>query len=145
TNRTPRRCHHTRSASSLSLRAASLSASECVASTLPLAATPCSQRHSTDDNQQLYKLAQRNLEESAKAAGNALICAAIFFSGADAATTLRLLRSINISTVLTRLYYYYQKVYLLSSVKQVYERRNTKLLTGLRGKAVDLAGDGRCD
>lgn len=27
----------------------------------------------------------------------------------------------------------------------MYERRNTELLEGLRGKAIDLAGDGRCD
>lgn len=54
-----------------------------------------------------------------KAAGNPLICAAILFSGADVATTLRLLRSINISTILDRLYYYYQEGYLLSAVKQV--------------------------
>ncbi|XP_042148943.1 uncharacterized protein LOC121837391 [Ixodes scapularis] len=80
-----------------------------------------------------------------KAAGNPLICAAILFSGADVATTLRLLRSINISTISDRLYYYYQEGYLLSTVKQVYERRNTELLEGLRGKAIDLAGDGRCD
>ncbi|EEC11919.1 hypothetical protein IscW_ISCW009934, partial [Ixodes scapularis] len=152
TNRTPRRCHHIRSASSLSLRPASLSASGCAASTLALAATPCSQWHSTDDNKQLYKLAQRNVEEPIerryvcnKAAGNALICATIFFSGADAATTMRLLRSINIPTVLDRLYFNYQKVYLLSAVKQVYEQRNTKLSKALRGKAIDLAGDGRCD
>ncbi|KAG0438359.1 hypothetical protein HPB47_017042 [Ixodes persulcatus] len=65
--------------------------------------------------------------------------------GADVETTLRLLSSIKIFTVLTRLYYYYQKGYLLSSVKQLYERRNTELLEGLRGKAIDLAGDGRCD
>ncbi|CAN7976992.1 unnamed protein product, partial [Ixodes persulcatus] len=80
-----------------------------------------------------------------KAAGNPLICAAILFSGADVATTLRLLRSIYISTISDRLYYYYQESYLLSAVKQVYERRNTELLEGLRGKAIDLAGDGRCD
>ncbi|CAN8029034.1 unnamed protein product, partial [Ixodes persulcatus] len=80
-----------------------------------------------------------------KAAGNPLICAVILFSGADVETTLRLLSSIKIFTVLTRLYYYYQKGYLLSSVKQLYERRNTELLEGLRGKAIDLAGDGRCD
>ncbi|KAG0416888.1 hypothetical protein HPB47_006058 [Ixodes persulcatus] len=28
---------------------------------------------------------------------------------------------------------------------RLYERRNTELLEGLRGKAIDLAGDGRCD
>ncbi|KAG0444146.1 hypothetical protein HPB47_014121 [Ixodes persulcatus] len=64
--------------------------------------------------------------------------------GAYVATTLRLLRSINISTISDRLYYYYQEGYLLSAVKQVYERRNTELLEGLRGKAIDLAGDGCC-
>lgn len=28
---------------------------------------------------------------------------------------------------------------------QVYERRNTQLLDGLRSQTIDLAGDGRCD
>ncbi|KAG0444246.1 hypothetical protein HPB47_014008 [Ixodes persulcatus] len=31
------------------------------------------------------------------------------------------------------------------SQPKVYERRNTELLERLRGKAIDLAGDGRCD
>ncbi|XP_040074125.3 uncharacterized protein LOC115325300 [Ixodes scapularis] len=44
-----------------------------------------------------------------------------------------------------RMYYYYQSGYLLPVVKQVYERRNSELLEELRGKNLDLAGDGRCD
>ncbi|XP_042147552.1 uncharacterized protein LOC115329042 [Ixodes scapularis] len=82
---------------------------------------------------------------SGKAAGNILICAEILFSGAPVATTLRLLKSINVATVSERTFRYYQQAYLLPAVKQVYKRHNSELLEGLQGKTVDLAGDGHCD
>ncbi|KAG0411953.1 hypothetical protein HPB47_010927 [Ixodes persulcatus] len=63
-------------------------------------------------------------------------------SGAPVATTLRLLKSINVATVLERTFHYYQQAYLLPAVKQ---RHNSELLEGLQGKTIDLAGDGRCD
>ncbi|KAG0420106.1 hypothetical protein HPB47_003672 [Ixodes persulcatus] len=55
---------------------------------------------------------------SGKAAGNILICAGILFSGAPVATTLRLLKSINVATVSERTFHYYQQAYLLPAVKQ---------------------------
>ncbi|KAM7297594.1 uncharacterized protein ISCGN_022745, partial [Ixodes scapularis] len=80
-----------------------------------------------------------------KGAGNVLFCAGIRFSGAQVATTFRVLESLNIAMITERMYYYYQSGYLLPVVKQVYERRNSELLEELRGKNLDLAGDGRCD
>ncbi|KAG0419900.1 hypothetical protein HPB47_003813 [Ixodes persulcatus] len=65
--------------------------------------------------------------------------------GAQVATTFRVLESLNIAMITERMYYYYQSGYLLLVVKQVYERRNSELLEQLRGKNLDLAGDGRCD
>ncbi|KAG0425581.1 hypothetical protein HPB47_027267 [Ixodes persulcatus] len=65
--------------------------------------------------------------------------------GAQVATTFRVLESLNIAMITERMYYYYQSGYLLPVVKQVYERRNSELLEQLRGKNLDLAGDGRCD
>lgn len=58
-------------------------------------------------------------EVSGKAAGNILICAGILFSGAPVATTLRLLKCINVATVSERTFHYYQQAYLLPAVKQV--------------------------
>ncbi|KAG0443841.1 hypothetical protein HPB47_014470 [Ixodes persulcatus] len=61
------------------------------------------------------------------------------------ATTFRVLKSLNIAMITEGMYYYYQSGYLRPVVKQVYERRNSELLEELRGKNLDLAGDGRCD
>ncbi|CAN7950596.1 unnamed protein product, partial [Ixodes hexagonus] len=80
-----------------------------------------------------------------KPAGNVLVCSAILFSGASPVTTLRVLKSINVATISESTYFDSQTSYLLPAVKQVYNRHNTELLEGLRGKSIDLAGDGRCD
>ncbi|KAG0425207.1 hypothetical protein HPB47_027610 [Ixodes persulcatus] len=56
---------------------------------------------------------------------------------AQVAITLRVLKSLNIAMITERMYYYYQSGYLLPVVNQ--------LLEELRGKNLDLAGDGRCD
>ncbi|KAG0433348.1 hypothetical protein HPB47_020004 [Ixodes persulcatus] len=60
----------------------------------------------------------RQPQVSGKAAGNILICAGILFSGAPVATTLRLLKSINVATVSERTFHYYQQVYLLPTLEQ---------------------------
>lgn len=54
-----------------------------------------------------------------KGAGNVLSCAGILFSGAQVATTLRVLESLNIAMITERMYYYELSVYLLPVVKQV--------------------------
>lgn len=54
-----------------------------------------------------------------KGAGNVLFCAGILFSGAQVATTFRVLESLNIAMITERMYYNYQSGYLLPVVKQV--------------------------
>ncbi|XP_064469886.1 uncharacterized protein LOC135384619, partial [Ornithodoros turicata] len=78
-------------------------------------------------------------------AGNLLLSGAMFFSGVSAAPTLRMLRHISIQTFSLTTYYKYQSSFLVPAVEKVWLEEQKQLIDQLRGQAIDVSGDGRCD
>ncbi|XP_064464382.1 uncharacterized protein LOC135375640 [Ornithodoros turicata] len=78
-------------------------------------------------------------------AGNLLLSGSIFFSGANAAPTLRMLKHINVQTFSLTTFYRYQSCFLVPAVEKVWSLEQRQLLDQLDDQAVDVSADGRCD
>ncbi|XP_064476231.1 uncharacterized protein LOC135390200 [Ornithodoros turicata] len=80
-----------------------------------------------------------------KAAGNALLSAALLYSGSSPTCTLRMLRQMRVQVLTDRQYYRYQGAYLFPTVNKVYKQQQEGLLEDLGTDPTSLASDGRCD
>ncbi|XP_042150794.1 uncharacterized protein LOC121838545 [Ixodes scapularis] len=80
-----------------------------------------------------------------RAAGALLLSAAILFTGASPAKTLRVLDLMNVEVFSEKTFYNYQRTVLLQAVAQVWADEQGHLMDKLRDQPLDLAGDGRCD
>ncbi|XP_064463429.1 uncharacterized protein LOC135374375 [Ornithodoros turicata] len=80
-----------------------------------------------------------------KAAGNALLSAALLYSGSSPTCTLRMLRQMRVQVLTDRQYYRYQGAYLFPTVNKVYKQQQQGLLEDLGTDPTSLASDGRCD
>ncbi|KAG0444735.1 hypothetical protein HPB47_013443, partial [Ixodes persulcatus] len=78
-------------------------------------------------------------------AGALLLSAAILFTGASPAKTLRVLDLMNVEVFCEKTFYNYQRTVLLQAVAQVWADEQWQLMDKLRDQPLDLAGDGRCD
>ncbi|XP_064477836.1 uncharacterized protein LOC135391498 isoform X2 [Ornithodoros turicata] len=80
-----------------------------------------------------------------KPAGNFLLSGAISFTGVSATPTLRMLRYISVQTFSLTTYYKYQSSFLVPAVEKVWLEEQNQLIDQMRGQAIDVSGDGRCD
>lgn len=76
-------------------------------------------------------------------AGNIAISCAVLFSGSAPAKALRMLGLMGMHTISYSTYMQHQKVYLIPSVEQVYQRERQSLMAGVAGTRLILSGDGR--
>jgi len=77
-------------------------------------------------------------------AGNLLTAACILFSGSSPVRSLNVFRHLSMSTISLRTYNMMQSSYLTTAVKSVWLNSQEKLLHSLRGKSLNIGGDGRC-
>ncbi|XP_064469817.1 uncharacterized protein LOC135384551 [Ornithodoros turicata] len=77
-------------------------------------------------------------------AGNLLLSGSIFFSGANAAPTLRMLKHINVQTFSLTKVYRFQSCFLVPAVEKVWSLEQRQLPDQLDDQAVDVSADGRC-
>jgi solute carrier family 8 (sodium/calcium exchanger) len=75
---------------------------------------------------------------------NLCISAGLLFSGCSPVKLLNFFKHINIAGITLRSYFRMQKHYLIPAVKLIWNIKQTSLLAERKGKAVRLAGDGRC-
>ena len=80
-------------------------------------------------------------------AGNILISAAILYTGCLPAKALRMLRTLNCSTITGKTFFRHQKSHLQPTISLVWERQQRKLISELmeEKQGLILGGDGRAD
>ena len=80
-------------------------------------------------------------------AGNLLLSSSILFAGASPTQVLRVLEFMSVSTITQMTFFRHQSQFLIPSVRNVWEKDRTLLITDAqnRGSCLSLGGDGRAD
>lgn len=79
------------------------------------------------------------------ALGNLVLAAAAFFTACSPTRLINVFNHCNIAIFTKRTYNHIQKAYLVPAVRNVWQRKQERLMAARRHKKVKLAGDGRCD
>ena len=77
--------------------------------------------------------------------GNMLCAAGTLFTGSNPARVASFFNHVGVLYMSLKTYYKIQRVYLAPVVNRCWENEQLFLLTSLKGKAIDLGGDARCD
>ena len=77
--------------------------------------------------------------------GNLIFSAGILYSGSSPAKVLQYFKLTGIQFISIRAYNYVQSVYLVPSVRNVWQRHQENICQLVRGSKLILEGDGRCD
>ena len=77
--------------------------------------------------------------------GNLVLAAAAFFTACSPTRLITACQQANIACFSTQTYNSLQSAYLLHAVRAVWARCQERLIAARVGKAIKMAGDGRCD